>query len=236
MEKKDQIYEGKAKILYSTSDPDLMISYFKDDATAFNNQKKGTITDKGIVNNTISAKLFEVLAKNKVPNHFVEKLSDREMLVKHMKMLPIEVIVRNVVAGSFSKRYGREEGEELKRPLLEFCLKNDDLGDPFICEDAVLLFELCTDQQLINIKNFALITNDVLTNFFDSMNIKLVDFKLEFGLYKGDILLADEVTPDTCRLWDKSTGEKLDKDRFRRDLGGVEEAYQTVMEKVVAAV
>ncbi|HBF13077.1 MAG TPA: phosphoribosylaminoimidazolesuccinocarboxamide synthase [Deltaproteobacteria bacterium] len=233
MEKKEKLYEGKAKIIYKTNDPDLYIAYFKDDATAFNNQKKGTILDKGIVNNSISSRLFQLLSQNKIQNHFVEKLSDREMLIKKLTMLPLEVIVRNVAAGSFAKRYGKEEGLVLSRPLLEFCLKDDSLGDPFLNDDAALILGLCHQQQLLTIRNYALMINTCLSQFFDSMEIRLIDFKLEFGLFKGDVLLGDEVTPDTCRLWDKKTDEKLDKDRFRRDMGGVEEAYKTVFDRVM---
>ena len=233
MEKKEKLYEGKAKIIYKTNDPDLYIAYFKDDATAFNNQKKGTILDKGIVNNSISSRLFQLLSQNKIQNHFVEKLSDREMLIKKLTMLPLEVIVRNVAAGSFAKRYGKEEGLVLSRPLLEFCLKDDSLGDPFLNDDAALILGLCHQQQLLTIRNYALMINTCLSQFFDSMGIRLIDFKLEFGLFKGDVLLGDEVTPDTCRLWDKKTDEKLDKDRFRRDMGGVEEAYKTVFDRVM---
>ena len=233
MEKKEKLYEGKAKIIYKTNDPDLYIAYFKDDATAFNNQKRGTILDKGIVNNSISSRLFQLLSQNKIQNHFVEKLSDREMLIKKLNMLPLEVIVRNVAAGSFAKRYGKEEGLVLSRPLLEFCLKDDSLGDPFLNDDAALILGLCNQQQLLTIRNYALMINTCLSQFFDSMGIRLIDFKLEFGLFKGDVLLGDEVTPDTCRLWDKKTDEKLDKDRFRRDMGGVEEAYKTVFDRVM---
>lgn len=232
MQKKEKIYEGKAKIIYSTNDPDHLILYYKDDATAFDNTKRGTIIDKGIMNNAISSKIFQLLAKNKIPNHFVEKLSDREMLVKKLQMLPVEVLIRNVVAGSLAKRYGMEEGTPLKRTILEFCYKDDSLHDPQCNEDHLLVFGWCTDQELINIKNYSLRVNDFLLGFFDSLGIRLVDFKLEFGRFKGDLLLADEITPDGCRLWDKKTGEKLDKDRFRRDLGGVEEAYQIVYKKV----
>lgn len=233
MQKKEKIYEGKAKIIYSTNDPDHLILYYKDDATAFDNTKKGTIIDKGIMNNAISSKIFQLLAKNKIPNHFVEKLSDREMGVKKLQMLPVEVLIRNVVAGSLAKRYGMEEGTPLKRTILEFCYKDDSLHDPQCNEDHLLVFGWCTDQELINIKNYSLRVNDFLIGFFDSLGIRLVDFKLEFGRFKGDLLLADEITPDGCRLWDKKTGEKLDKDRFRRDLGGVEEAYKIVYEKVL---
>lgn len=233
--KKKQVYEGKAKILFETDDSDLLIAYFKDDATAFNNQKKGSIKEKGVLNNAISSKIFELLAQKKIPNHFVEKISDREMLVKNLKIIPLEVLVRNVVAGSLAKRMGMPEGATLKRTIIELCYKNDDLGDPFIGEDHALAFDLCTEQELITIKNYALKINDFLVGFFDSMGIKLVDFKLEFGRFKGEVILADEITPDGCRLWDKKTGEKLDKDRFRRDLGGIEEAYKIVYDKVMSA-
>ncbi len=233
MQKKEKIYEGKAKIIYSTDDPDHLILYYKDDATAFDNTKKGTIVDKGIMNNAISSKIFQLLSQNRIPNHFVEKLSDREMGVKKLQMLPVEVLVRNVVAGSLAKRYGMEEGTPLKRTILEFCYKDDSLHDPQCNEDHLLVFGWCTDQELINIKNYSLRVNDFLVGFFDSLGIRLIDFKLEFGRFKGDLLLADEITPDGCRLWDKKTGEKLDKDRFRRDLGGVEEAYKIVYEKVL---
>lgn len=232
MEKKEKIYEGKAKIIYSTNDPDHLILYYKDDATAFDNTKRGTIMEKGIMNNAISSKIFQLLAQNRIPNHFVEKLSDREMVVKKLQMLPVEVLIRNVVAGSLAKRYGMEEGTPLKRTILEYCYKDDALHDPQCNEDHLLTFGWCTDQELINIKNYSLQVNDFLVGFFDSLGIRLVDFKLEFGRFKGDLLLADEITPDGCRLWDKKTGEKLDKDRFRRDLGGVEEAYQIVYKKV----
>ena len=234
MQKREKLYEGKAKIIYSTDDPDLLIAYFKDDATAFNNQKKGTILDKGVMNNAISSRLFELLAKEKVANHFVKKLSDREMLVKKLEMFKLEVLVRNVVAGSLAKRMGMEEGRVLPRPILEYCYKDDALGDPQINENHILVFGLASDQELINIKNYSLKVNDFLMALFDSLGIQLVDFKLEFGKHRGETCLGDEITPDTCRLWDKKTKEKLDKDRFRRDLGGVEEAYRKVYEKVCA--
>lgn len=233
MQRGKQLYEGKAKIIYDTDDKDLLIAYFKDDATAFNNLKKGTIAEKGPVNNAISSRIFELLAKNGVPNHFVEKSSDREMVIKRLKMLPLEVLVRNVVAGSLAKRMGMEEGRALKRPIVEFCYKDDALGDPFINEDHILVFDLCTAEQLKRIREMALKTNEFLIPYFDAMDIRLIDYKLEFGLFNGEVLLADEITPDGCRLWDKKTNEKLDKDRFRRDLGGVEEAYQKVLKKVV---
>lgn len=232
MEKKDKIYEGKAKIIYATDDRDQLILHFKDDATAFNNVKKGTIVDKGIMNNAITAKIYQLLEENQVKTHLVEKLSDREQLVRKLDMLPLEVIVRNVAAGSLCKRLGVKEGLELKRPLIEFCYKDDELGDPFINEDHILVFDYCTDQELINIRNYALKVNEFLVSYFDSLGIRLVDFKLEFGRFKNEVMLGDEITPDSCRLWDKKTNEKLDKDRFRQDLGGIEEAYRLVYEKV----
>lgn len=232
LEKGKQLYEGKAKILYATSDPKHLIAYFKDDATAFNNQKKGTIGEKGVLNNAIASRLFELLAEKKIPNHYVEKLSDREMLVRKLEMLPLEVIVRNVVAGSLAKRLGKEEGIILKQPIVEYCYKDDSLGDPFVNEDQIHAFEWCTDQELINIRNYALKVNEFLSGFFDTLGIKLIDFKLEFGRFQNEVYLGDEITPDSCRLWDKKTNEKLDKDRFRRDLGGIEDAYRLVYEKV----
>lgn len=235
MQKKEKLYEGKAKIIYATDDPDLLIAYFKDDATAFDNTKRGTIVDKGIINNTISSRLFEMLAKKRVPNHFVEKLSDREMLIRKLDMLKLEVLVRNVVAGSLAKRMGMEEGRPLKRTIIEYCYKNDALHDPQINEDHVLVFDLCTDQELINIRNMALKVNEALLPFFDALGIRLIDFKLEFGRCRGETCLGDEISPDSCRLWDKKTGEKLDKDRFRRDMGGIEEAYRTVLARVLKA-
>ncbi len=227
-----KLYEGKAKILYPTENPDELLVYFKDDATAFNNQKKGTILDKGIMNNAISTKIFELLTKNNVPNHLVKKLSDREMIVKKMDMIPVEVIVRNVVAGSLAKRMGRPEGETLKRPILEFCYKDDALGDPFINDDHILVFEMCNKVELEKIRDLSAKVNAFLVPYFDNLGIRLIDYKLEFGRFKSEVLLGDEITPDGCRLWDKQTNEKLDKDRFRRDLGGVEEAYQRVYKAV----
>ena len=235
MQKKEKLYEGKAKIIHATDDPDLLIAWFKDDATAFDNTKRGTISGKGVINNSISSRLFEVLAKNRVPNHFVEKLSDREMLVRKLEMLPMEVLVRNVVAGSLAKRMGMEEGRPLKRTVIEYCYKNDALHDPQINEDHILVFGFCTDQELINIRNMALRINEVLIPFFDALGIRLIDFKLEFGRYRGETYLGDEISPDSCRLWDKKTNEKLDKDRFRRDLGGIEEAYKTVLDRMIKA-
>lgn len=232
MNRREKLYEGKAKIIYKTDDPDHLIAYFKDDATAFDATKKGTIKEKGVINNEISSRIFQLLTENKIPNHFVKKLSDREMLIKKMDMLPLEILVRNVVAGSLAKRMGLEEGTPLKRTILEYCYKDDSLHDPQINEDHILVFDFCTDQELINIKNIALKINDVLVPYFDSLGIRLIDYKLEFGRFKGETYLGDEITPDSCRLWDKKTNKKLDKDRFRFDLGEVEEAYKTVLAKV----
>lgn len=233
MEKKAQLYEGKAKKLFETSDPDLVIQYFKDDATAFNAQKKGTIKDKGIVNNNMSARLFRLLEEESIPTHFVKQLSDREMLVKKLKILPVEVVVRNIIAGSLAKRLGIEEGIPAPFPIVEFYYKNDALGDPLVTEDHIRVLGLATAEQVRDIKNYSLRINDVLMKFFDERDILLVDFKLEFGMHNNDLLLGDEIAPDTCRLWDKKSMEKLDKDRFRRDLGKVEEAYQEVLKRVM---
>ena len=233
MEKKAQLYEGKAKKLFETSDPDLVIQYFKDDATAFNAQKKGTIKDKGIVNNNMSARLFRLLEEESIPTHFVKQLSDREMLVKKLKILPVEVVVRNIIAGSLAKRLGIEEGISAPFPIVEFYYKNDALGDPLVIEDHIRVLGLATAEQVRDIKSYSLRINDVLMKFFDERDILLVDFKLEFGMHNNDLLLGDEIAPDTCRLWDKKSLEKLDKDRFRRDLGKVEEAYQEVLKRVM---
>lgn len=228
----EQFYEGKAKCLYATDDPKLVIQYFKDDATAFNAQKRGTIVEKGIMNNAISSKIFQELEKIGVPTHFVQKLSDREMLVRRLQIVPVEVVVRNVIAGSLAKRMGRPEGEALAHPIVELYYKDDALGDPMINDDHVAVFQLATTDEMSEIRRMALKVNDFLRTFFDARGIVLVDFKLEFGRCDGRIVLGDEITPDGCRLWDKKTGEKLDKDRFRRDLGNVEEAYQRVLNVV----
>jgi phosphoribosylaminoimidazole-succinocarboxamide synthase len=233
MEKKAQLYEGKAKKVFETSDPNLVIQYFKDDATAFNAQKKGTIKDKGIVNNNMSVRLFRLLEENSIPTHFVKQLSDREMLVKKLKILPVEVVVRNIIAGSLAKRLGIEEGISAPFPIVEFYYKKDALGDPLVIEDHIKFLGLATAEQIRDIKNYSLRINDVLSRFFDERDILLVDFKLEFGMHNNDLLLGDEIAPDTCRLWDKKSMEKLDKDRFRRDLGNVEEAYQEVLKRVL---
>ncbi len=232
MEKLEMLYEGKAKKVYKTDDPKLYIVDYKDDATAFNGQKKGQIADKGVVNNTMSDIIFEMLEQKGVPTHFVKMLSDRETLVKAVTILPLEVIVRNITAGSFSKRYGVEEGRVLARPCLEFSYKCDELDDPLINDDHILALELATEDQLAKVRKYAMIVNDALKEFFLDKGLKLVDFKIEFGLYDGEVILADEVSPDTCRLWDVKTNEKMDKDRFRRDLGNVEETYQEVLARI----
>jgi phosphoribosylaminoimidazole-succinocarboxamide synthase len=232
MEKKQKIYEGKAKILYATDSPDYVIQYFKDDATAFNAAKKGTINSKGIVNNKISAKIFQLLEAEGIPTHFEQTLSEREMLSKKVQIVPLEVIVRNVAAGSLSRLLGIEEGTPLRCPTLEFCYKEDKLNDPMINEYHIRALNLATDEELETIKRMTFQINDLMTNFFRSLHITLVDFKLEFGRYKGQIILADEISPDTCRLWEIGTGRRLDKDRFRKDLGEIEEAYQEVLSRV----
>ncbi len=233
MQKRDKLYEGKAKIIYATDDPTLVIQYFKDDATAFNAKKKGTIVDKGIVNNSISSKLFEYLGANGIPTHFVKKLSDREMLVKKVKIVPLEVIVRNVAAGTLCRLLGIEEGRALACPTFEFCYKEDRLNDPLINESHVLALEIATQHDVDTIKAMTLKVNELLRSFFKALNVNLIDFKLEFGRFGKDIILADEISPDTCRLWEMGTNRKMDKDRFRQDLGQIEEAYQEIMAKVI---
>ncbi len=229
----EKIYEGKAKVLYSTEDPNLIIQYFKDEATAFDGKKKGIIQGKGVLNNKISSRIFKYLEERGIKTHFVEILSDREMLVKQLKIIPIEVVVRNIAAGSLAKRMGVEEGTPLKETVLEFYYKSDALGDPMINEYHVKAFGLAGADEFRRIEVLALKINKFLSDFFDERGIMLVDFKLEFGAHQGKILLGDEITPDGCRLWDKTTKEKMDKDRFRRDLGKVEEAYQEVLRKVL---
>ncbi|MGI6071093.1 MAG: phosphoribosylaminoimidazolesuccinocarboxamide synthase [Blautia sp.] len=232
MEKKDLLYEGKAKKVYATEDPDVVIVDYKDDATAFNGEKKGTIVGKGVINNRMTNHVFKLFEKAGIPTHLIEELSDRETAVKKVDIVPLEVIVRNVAAGSFSKRMGVEEGRELLCPILEFSYKNDDLGDPFINDYYALALGLATQEELDKIKEYTLKVNEIMKEYFLQAGMKLIDFKIEFGRYKGDILLADEVSPDTCRLWDVNTNEKLDKDRFRRDLGNVEEAYNEVFKRL----
>ncbi|MFQ5735300.1 MAG: phosphoribosylaminoimidazolesuccinocarboxamide synthase [Thermodesulfobacteriota bacterium] len=235
MEKIEQLYEGKAKVLYSTSDPDLLVQYFKDEATALDGKKKGIIEHKGILNNKISTRIFQYLEEKGIKSHFVEMLNDREMLVRRLRIIPIEVVVRNIAAGSLSKRLGVEEGTPLKETVLELYYKSDPLGDPMINHYHVKAFGLATPEELAEMEQTALEVNRILSAFFDERGIILVDYKLEFGVdsKKGSILLGDEITPDGCRLWDKETREKMDKDRFRRDLGKVEEAYQEVLRKVM---
>ena len=233
MTKLEKIYEGKAKTLYTTEDPDLLIQYFKDDATALDGKKKGIIHEKGKINNRISSRLFRYLEKNGIKTHFVDMPDEREMVVKKMTIFPIEVVVRNIVAGSLAKRMGMEEGAPLKETILELYYKSDPLGDPMINESHVRAFGFAKKDELTQMENTALRINKILSKFFDERGLILVDFKLEFGFHKGEILLGDEITPDGCRLWDKETLEKMDKDRFRRDLGNVEEAYKTVLQKVM---
>ena len=232
MKKGEKLYEGKAKILYSTEEPDKLIQYFKDDATAFNAQKKGTIKEKGVLNNKISSRIFDLLEKEGIKTHFIERTSDRDMLVKKVEIIPVEIVIRNVTAGSLSKRMGIDEGITLKEPILEFYYKSDELGDPMINEYHIKVFNLANEKEMDIIKVMALKVNKFLVDFFDKNGIRLIDFKLEFGRYNGDVLLADEITPDGCRLWDKKSGEKMDKDRFRQDLGKIEEAYQEVYKRV----
>lgn len=232
MKKLDMIYEGKAKKVFKTDDEKNYIVDYKDDATAFNGEKKGTIIGKGVVNNKMSAALFALLEKEGIPTHQIELLSDRESLVKAVKIIPLEVIVRNVAAGSLSKRLGIEEGTVMKETVLEFSYKNDALGDPMINDYHIKAMGYATDEQLAKIKEYALKVNEILKKFFLEININLIDFKLEFGLYDKDVILADEISPDTCRLWDTDTNKKLDKDRFRRDMGGVEEVYQDVLSRI----
>ena len=232
MQKLDKIYEGKAKILYTTKDPALLIQYFKDDATAFNAQKKGVIDQKGVMNNQIATKIFEHLKTKGIESHFVEKLNDREMLVKRVAIVPLEVIVRNRAAGSLCRLLGLAEGTSLACPTLEFCYKDDSLGDPQINEYHIRALKYATDEEVRHISATAFKINELLKKFFLHLKIELIDFKLEFGRFQNRIILADEISPDTCRLWEVGTGNKLDKDRFRRDLGNVEEAYQEVLRRV----
>lgn len=232
MEKKNLLYEGKAKKVFMTDNDDFLIVDYKDDATAFNGLKKGTINNKGIINNRMSNFLFRILNKKGILTHFVEEINDRETLVKKVDIVPLEVIIRNIAAGSFSKRFGVPEGTELKQTVLEFCYKNDELGDPMLNLSHVYALELATENQVKTISELAYRINNILKEYLKSINIQLVDFKLEFGIYKNQIILADEISPDTCRLWDMNTGDKLDKDRFRRDLGNVETAYEEVAKRL----
>ena len=234
VQKTVQLYEGKAKKVYVTTDDDLYIVDYKDDATAFNGLKKGTIAGKGIINNRMTNHLMRLLEREGIPTHFVEELSERETLVKKVTIVPLEVVVRNIAAGSLAKRLGLPEGVKMQRTVLEFCYKNDELGDPMVNDYHILAMGYATEAELDTIKDYALRINDFLSNYLKELNIELVDFKLEFGRTPdGAIVLADEISPDTCRFWDSVTHEKLDKDRFRRDLGGVEEAYQEVMKRLM---
>jgi phosphoribosylaminoimidazole-succinocarboxamide synthase len=226
------MYEGKAKKVFKTDNPDVVIVDYKDDATAFNGEKKGTIVGKGVINNRMTNYIMQILEKEGVPTHFIEELSDRETAVKKVEIVPLEVIVRNIAAGSFSKKLGIEEGRVLLSPTLEFSYKDDDLGDPFINDYYALALGLATQEEIDKITKYTFKVNEVLKKFFAEAGIDLVDFKIEFGRYHGDIVLADEISPDTCRLWDIKTHEKLDKDRFRRDMGNVEDAYQEVFKRL----
>jgi phosphoribosylaminoimidazole-succinocarboxamide synthase len=234
VETREKLYEGKAKIVYATSDPSMIVQYFKDDATAFNAQKRGTIVGKGVVNNRVSAVLFDRLSRARIPTHYLATLSDREMLCRRVEIIKIETIVRNVVAGSLAARTGLPEGTPVARPIVELYLKSDPLGDPMLNDEHVALLKLGTPGELAWLKRTARRVNAVLRTFLARKQLNLVDLKLEFGRHQGRLWLADEISPDTCRFWDAASGEKLDKDRFRRDLGGVEEAYQEVYRRLVA--
>ena len=233
MKKLEQIYEGKAKKVFLTDDPGIVIVDYKDDATAFNGLKKGTIAGKGVVNNKVSNHFFRLLESHGIPTHFVEQLSDRETAVRRVQILPVEVIIRNRAAGSFSKRMGVEEGTSLACPILEYSYKNDELGDPFINSYYIRALKIATDEEMEQVKALSFRINDILRAYLDGLGIELIDFKLEFGRFDGKVILADEISPDTCRFWDKATGKKLDKDRFRRDLGEVEEAYREIIRRLM---
>ena len=232
MEKKELLYEGKAKKVYTTENPDVLIVDYKDDATAFNGVKKGTIVGKGVVNNRMTNHIFKMLEEKGIPTHFIEELSDRETAVKKVEIVPLEVIVRNVAAGSFSKKLGIEEGFRLLSPTLEFSYKNDELGDPMINDYYAVAIGAATREEIDKITELVFKINEILVDYFKSIKVDLIDFKVEFGRYKGQIILADEISPDTCRFWDSETHEKLDKDRFRRDMGNVEEAYAEVFKRL----
>ena len=232
MEIKEQLYEGKAKKVFATDDPDLCVVSYKDDATAFNGKKKGTIVGKGVVNNRMSNFMFKMLEENGIHTHYVEELNDRDTVVKKVEIVPLEVIVRNRAAGSFSKKYGVPEGSDLASPILEFDYKSDPLDDPLVNNYHILALGLATQEEIDTIASMALKIDQLMIDFFKKCNVELVDFKLEFGRFHGEIVLADEISPDTCRFWDLDTHEKLDKDRFRRDMGGVEEAYAERMKRI----
>lgn len=229
---KQPIYEGKAKQIYTTENPNELMVYFKDDATAFNGAKKGTILNKGVLNNKISTFFFELLGKNGIPHHLVKMVSEREMLVKTLKILQVEVVVRNIAAGSLAKRIGLPEGTKLPNTVIELYYKNDDLGDPLINDYHIKALGLATPEQVETMENYAAKINEILTAYLKEKDIELIDFKLEFGVHQGEVILGDEISPDTCRFWDIKTGEKLDKDRFRRDLGDVEQAYKEVLHRL----
>ncbi|MEA4869021.1 MAG: phosphoribosylaminoimidazolesuccinocarboxamide synthase [Christensenella sp.] len=233
MIKMEQIYEGKAKKVFATDVPGVVIVDYKDDATAFNGLKKGTIAGKGVVNNKVSNHFFRLLESKGIPTHYMEQLSDRETAVKRVEILPVEVIVRNRAAGSFSKRMGVPEGTALACPILEYSYKNDELGDPFINSYYIRALNIATDEEMEQVKDYSFRINDILKGYLDELGIELIDFKLEFGRCEGKVILADEISPDTCRYWDKTTGKKLDKDRFRRDLGDVEEAYREIIRRLM---
>jgi len=232
MNKGDKLYEGKAKILYRTEDPDLLLQHFKDDATAFDGVKKGTIIGKGVANNTISASLFSLLREYDVDSHFVQKISADEMLVRNVQIIPVEVVVRNISTGSLCRRYGVAEGIVFNEPIVELYYKDDELHDPLMNDDHVIAMKLANREELQRMKSQARRVNEILEEFFDSIGIRLVDFKLEFGRFHGKILLADEISPDTCRFWEKGSNRKLDKDRFRQDLGDVEKTYGEMMKRI----
>lgn len=232
MEIKEQLYEGKAKKVFATDDPNLCVVSYKDDATAFNGKKKGTIVGKGVVNNRMSNFMFKMLEENGIHTHYVEELNDRDTVVKKVEIVPLEVIVRNRAAGSFSKKYGVPEGSDLASPILEFDYKSDPLDDPLVNNYHILALGLATQEEIDTIASMALKIDQLMIDFFKKCNVELVDFKLEFGRFHGEIVLADEISPDTCRFWDLDTHEKLDKDRFRRDMGGVEEAYAEMMKRI----
>ena len=234
MQKVSQLYEGKAKKVWTTEDPELLIVDYKDDATAGNGAKKGTIHDKGIINNRVTNHLMKLLEKDGIPTHFVKEISDRETIVKKVTIVPLEVIVRNIAAGSLSKRIGLPEGTPMNKTVLEYCYKDDALGDPMVNEYHILAMDWCTKEELDLIAKYSLKINEILSAYLKEVNIQLIDFKLEFGkLSDGTIVLADEISPDTCRFWDTVTHEKLDKDRFRRDMGGEEDAYKEVMKRLM---
>lgn len=234
MEIKEKLYEGKAKSVFATENPEVLLVDYKDDATAFNGLKKGTISGKGAINNRVTNYMMQLLEKEGVPTHFVEEIDERKTLVKKVSIVPLEVIIRNISAGSFAKNYGVEEGIVFDEPTIEFSYKNDDLGDPLINSYHAVALKLATKEEINTIKNMAFKVNEVMKKFFKGLNIDLVDFKLEFGrLSNGEIVLADEISPDTCRFWDSTTHEKLDKDRFRRDMGGVEDAYQEILKRLL---